>query len=309
MTAKLSVQLGALSLSKAVPRPLPMELYRDIFSYVSSMRDFCNLSILCRDLQPEAEFFIYRSVQSTSRSQTEYLCDIISSSAHRHMLVKELDISHDEWKGSPISATRDREYWERVARLLRGLPNLEELKIHDNMATGNTNAWVLSQCQFSLQKLDCDFAFDPAFLRFLRTQRALKRLYWTESYSDDESDKTLQDMNVADAGATPPVSELMTNSPRFALRFMPASTLTHVWISGPCGYENDGWVHYIEEFSLSARGLRSLRMNFPYGRRTLVTVLNTLAHYAPDLHSLGFVPYFDKQVGVTFVSCWRHVQR
>ena len=285
---------------------VPTELYREVLQYVLSKRDLCSLSVASRGLQAEAEYFLYHSVESTRRSRTVYLCDLISSSPRLHTLVRILNITHDV---DQVSNSQSKEYWERVARLLRDLPNLEELKIHDNMATGNTNAWVLSQCQFSLQKLDCDFAFDPAFLRFLRTQRALKRLYWTESYSDDESDKTLQDMNVADAGATPPVSELMTNSPRFALRFMPASTLTHVWISGPCGYENDGWVHYIEEFSLSARGLRSLRMNFPYGRRTLVTVLNTLAHYAPDLHSLGFVPYFDRQVGVSFVLCWRHVQR
>lgn len=56
MAAKLP--LGALSLSEAMPRPLPMELCRDIFRYVTSMRDFYNLSVLRRDLQPEAEFFV-----------------------------------------------------------------------------------------------------------------------------------------------------------------------------------------------------------------------------------------------------------
>ena len=280
----------------ALSYDVPTELYREIVQYVPSKRDLCSLSVASRGLQAEAEFFLYHTVESTHRPRTIYLCDLISSSPRLHTLVRVLTITHDD---DQVTTAESTEYWERVARLLRDLPNLEELKLHDNTATGNTNAWVLSKCQFFLRKLDCDFAFDDTFLRFLQTQRELKRLYWTESYSDDKSDEALKNMDVANPVTTPPVCELMTNSPRFALRFMPASTLTHVWIGGPCGYENDGWVRYVEEFSLSARGLRSLRMNFPYGRRTLVTVLNTLAHYAPDLTSLGFVPYFDKQVSVS----------
>ena len=300
MTAKLSVQLGALSLSKAVPRPLPMELYRDIFNYVSSMRDFCNLSILCRDLQPEAEFFIYRSVQSTSRSQTEYLCDIISSSAHRHMLVKELDISHDEWKGSPISATRDREYWERVARLLHDLPNLENLKIHDMaMQHGNQNAWVLSRATCSLVQFDSDFVLDDYLTSFLRSQRQMKRLYWTENYVDDESRRSLVGMNTSGGqDISSSVTLLNTNSPKFAIKCLRSAALSHVWICGPCAYEDDGWVRYMEEFTVNGNtaNLLSLRLNLPYRKRTLVAMLSVLAKATPGLRSLGFLPFFTSMV-------------
>jgi hypothetical protein len=127
---------------------------------------------------PEAEFFIYRSVRSTSRLQTEYLCDIICSSTHRHMLVRSLSISHDEWKGAPMSTARDREYWERVARLLHDVPYLEDLKIHDaTMQHGNPNAWVLSAVSFHLHQFDSDFVFDVYLAFFLRTQHQLRRLY------------------------------------------------------------------------------------------------------------------------------------
>ncbi|KAJ3538066.1 hypothetical protein NM688_g6573 [Phlebia brevispora] len=264
----------------------------EILQYVSCKRDLCNLSISSRALQAEAEYFIYQSIESSRRPLTEYLCDLITSSPRLHTLVRSLTLSND---GEHTNASQSREYWERVALLLRDLPNLEELKIHDNMVNGNTNAWVLSQCTFSLQKFDCDFAFDDSFLSFLQGQRNLQRLYWTESYSDDNSARALEEIDVLDASVTPPIFELMTNSPRFALKFMPAATLTHVWICGPCGYEGDGWIRYMDEFVQCAKSLRSLRMNFPYGRRTLVTVLSTLAEHAPDLRSLGFVPHFDKQ--------------
>ena len=277
---------------------VPTELYREILQYVTSKRDLCNLSVTSRALQPEAEYFIYRSIESTRRPRTIYLCDLISSSPRLHTLVRSLSICNE---GEEATAAQSKEYWDRVARLLRDLPNLEELKLHDNMANGNTNAWVLSHCTFSLHKFDCDFAFDEILLNFLRSQHNLRRLYWTESYSDDKSARALGELDVADAAAVPPISELMTNSPRFALKFMPAPTLTHVWVCGPCGYENDGWVRYVEEFCVSAKSLLSLRMNFPHGRRTLVTLLNAIADNAPELRSLGFVPYFDKQVSLPLI--------
>lgn len=276
---------------------VPTELYREIIQHVSSRRDLCNLSIASRILQAESEYFIYRSINTSRRFLTEYLCDLITSSPRLHTLVRSLNISNE---GEQTNAVQSKEYWERISRLLRDLPNLEELKIHDNMVHGNTNAWVLSQCTFSLQKFDCDFAFDSALLGFLQSQRNLQRLYWTESYSDDVSAKALDEIDVLDARVTPPIFELMTNSPRFVLKFMPASTLTHVWICGPCGYESDSWIRYMDAFVVSAQSLRSLRMNFPHGRRTLVTVLTMLADHAPYLRSLGFVPHFEKQVSTSY---------
>lgn len=281
--------------SRSSSYSVPTELYREILQHVSSRRDLCSLSVASRGLQAEAEHFIYRTVDSTRRPRTVYLCDLISSSPRLHTLVHVLSISNE---GEEASVSESQDYWGRVARLLRDLPNLEELKLHDNMALGNTNAWVLQQCPFSLVKLDCDFAFDDNLLAFLRSQHTLKRLYWSESYSDDKSERALGELDTEDGPPMPPICELMTNSSRLALKFMPASTLTHVWVSGPCSYESTGWVHYMEEFSASARNLQSLRMNFPSGRRTLVTVLNALADNAPDLRSLGFVPPFDRQVRV-----------
>ncbi|KAI0696162.1 hypothetical protein BC835DRAFT_885689 [Cytidiella melzeri] len=296
MGDKLVAQLGALSLVEPAVRPLPLELYRDVFSYVTSMRDLCSLSVLCRDLQPEAEFYIYRFVHSTSRSQTEYLCDIITSSIHRHMLVRSLSISHDEWKGAPISEARDREYWERIARLLHDLPYLEDLKIHDMaMQHGNPNAWVLSSATFTLAHFDSDFVFDDHLASFLNTQRNLKRLYWSENYADDDSRRTLESLDVSNADAlNPSLTLLNTNSPRFALKCMRSARLTHVWVCGPCAYEDEGWIRYMDSFVSedSSTGLLSLRLNFPYRVRTLVTMLSALAKTTPNLRSLGFLPFF-----------------
>lgn len=278
-----------------------MELFRDILSYVPSMRDLCTLSVVSRDLQGEAEFFIYRTIQSTNRAHTEFLCDIVTSSPHRHMLVRSLSICNDDWDGAPISPARDRDYWERIARLLHDLPYLEELKIHDvAMQTGNRNAWVLSRSTFSLRQFDSDFVFDECLLSFLRSQRQLKRLYWTESFSDDDSSRTLDDMNVLekDGGLGSSISLLNTNSPRFALKCIRGATLSHLWICGPCAHEDEGWFRYMDNFVAGdgSRNLISLRMNFPYRKRTLIAVLWTLAKTTPDIRSLGFLPFFTFQV-------------
>ncbi len=296
MATNLTERLHALSLL----RPLPVELYRDIFGYMSSMRDLCNLSVLCHELQPEAEFFIYRSVQSTSRSQTEYLCDIISSSSHRHMLVRTLDISHDEWKGPPISIARNQEYWERLARLLHDLPNLEALKIHYMaMQHGNPNAWVLSRATCSLVQFDSDFVFDECLVSFLHNQRQLKRLYWTENYADDNSRKTLSGMGTTSEGKiSPSVVLLNTNSPSFAIKCLRSAKLSHVWVCGPCAYEDDGWIRYMDDFvdGSNTASLLSLRLNLPYRKRTLVSILSALSKSTPDLRSLGFLPLFNSTV-------------
>ena len=291
------------SASDALRRRLPTELYRHIFQHVTSMRDFCSLSIVCRELQSEAEYFIYRSIDSSRRSHTEYLCDLITSSPHRHLLVRSLRISNDDTQ-SHISEARNRDYWERIARLLHDLPRLEELKIHDDMSVpiGNKNAWVLSHCTFSLRHFDSDFVFDDNLLSFLRSQRSLERLYWTESFSDDDSAKALRDMSIATPGPSsrlaPTIYLLNTNSPRFALECMPTATLSHVWICGPCAHEDAGWMNYIERFveGGSAKSLLSLRMNMPYSKRTLIKVLTFLAQGAPELRSLGFIPFFNASV-------------
>lgn len=279
---------------------LPTELYRHIFQYIPSKRDLCSLSVVSRNLQSEAEYFIYRSIESSRRPHTEYLCDLITSSPHRHMLVRSLRISNDD-AGTFISPARDREYWERIARLLHDLPCLEELRIHDDMAvpTGNKNAWVLARSTFSLRHFDSDFVFDEDLLAFLRSQRSLEQLYWTESFCDDDSARALADMDVAgsrpNSKLAPSVSVLNTNSPRFALKCIPAATLSHLWICGPCAHEDDGWLSYIEKFveGDGAKSLRSLRFNFPYSKRTLISVLSALAKGAPELRSIGFVPFFN----------------
>ncbi|EKM52725.1 uncharacterized protein PHACADRAFT_198772 [Phanerochaete carnosa HHB-10118-sp] len=279
---------------------LPTELYRHIFQYVSSKRDLCNLSVLSRGLQNEAEFFIYHSVDSSRRAHTEYLCDLITSSPHRHTLVRSLSISNDD-AGARVSEAKDREYWERIARLLHDLPYLEELKIHDNMSvpTGNKNAWVLLRGTFSLRHFDSDFVFDESLLEFLCSQRSLERLYWIESFSDDDSARAIADMDIvgphSGSKLAPSVSVLNTNSPRFALKCMSAAILSHLWICGPCAYEDDGWMNYVAQFveSGGAKSLKSLRMNLPYRKSTLVSVLGALVKGAPELRSLGFVPIFN----------------
>lgn len=298
--------------SDVVATRLPSELYRSIFQYVSSMHDLCSLSVVCRELQGEAEFFIYRSVESSRRAHTEYLCDLITSSPHRHLLVRSLRISNDD-AGTPVSEARNRDYWDRIARLLHDLPCLEELKIHDDMSvpTGNSNAWVLARCTFSLRHFESDFVFDEKLLAFLRSQRSLEGLYWTESFSDDSCVKALDDMTLVgedeDSRLAPTLSLLYTNSARFVLKCMPTATLSHVWICGPCAHEHDAWMGYVEKFVADggARNLRSLRLNLPYRKWTLISILASLAEGAPELRSLGFIPFFNSVVNISSCSPYK----
>ncbi|KIP05978.1 hypothetical protein PHLGIDRAFT_480429 [Phlebiopsis gigantea 11061_1 CR5-6] len=301
LTAAIRGSQMIQAMATDAPGPhLPTELYRHIFLHVPSMRDLCSLSVVCHSMQGEAEFFIYRSVKSSRRSHTEYLCDLITSSPHRHMLVRSLQISNEDTE-LHLSEARNQEYWERIARLLHDLPRLEVLKISNDMSapTGNKNAWVLSGCTFSLRHFDSDFVFDAHLLYFLRSQRALETLYWTECFSDDESAEALDRMNIVEPGYSTNLASSMsllnTNSPRFALKCIPNATLSHIWICGPCAHEDDSWTSYIERFVRGggAGSLRSLRMNMPYSKGTLVRVLNHLVKGSPELRSLGFIPFFN----------------
>jgi hypothetical protein len=195
-----------------------------------------------------------------------------------------------------MSTARDREYWERVARLLHDVPYLEDLKIHDaTMQHGNPNAWVLSAASFHLHQFDSDFVFDAHLASFLRTQHQLRRLYWTESYADDESRKALHEIEATSGEILgPSLTLLNTNSSQFALSCVRHAKLTHVWVCGPCAYEDDGWVRYMDEFvaGVNTANLVSLRLNLPYSKRTLVGILSALAKATPGLRSLGFLPFF-----------------
>lgn len=283
--------LGTLPLttggsSKFFMCELPPELYREILQHVPSKHDLCALSVTSRAFQAEAEFFIYQSIKSTRRLRTESICNLIIHCPRVRPLVHSLSISSEDYNRlGPL------DYWRSVAQALENLPNLEVLRISDCM--DKTNAWVFGRCTFQLTELDCDFDLDDAFISFLRGQRALKWLSWMYTHPGINAIDALPQ----DPQFLPSLRECITNSPSFAVKLMSCHSLTHVWVSGPCAYDQESWLAYIARFSDYTSALRSLRLNFPYNKRNLIPVLSALAKQAPELRSLGFLPSFTMQVG------------
>lgn len=278
---------------------LPTELYRDIMQHVGR-RDLCILSRTSRELQPDAEFFIYQRIESSRRPQTTKFCSLITKNTRLHTLVRILRISNEEEPGGA-----EHEYWEEIAGLIGCLTHLEELRIYDNLENGN--AWILNRCISRLSKIGCDFVMDADLSAFLRSQVGLHQIDWTDGSTDLPSDRVKKWIPEGSQVA-PSVTLLSTNSPTFALRLLSSSSLTHLWICGPCAppAEEDGWLHFLEQFR-SIGNLRSLRLNLPHRRRYLVRVLDHLTKYAFNLRSLGFLPWFSAKVRIALGQEHPHV--
>jgi hypothetical protein len=61
---------------------------------------------------------------------------------------------------------------------------------------------------------------------------------------------------------------------------------------------------------VNTANLVSLRLNLPYSKRTLVTILSALAKATPGLCSLGFLPFFMfmvRRIQIRYCACpiWR----
>jgi len=277
---------------EAIPR-LPNDLYREIIQHVASNDDLYNLSHSSRALQSEAEYHLYRHVNSSCWTRTEDLCDLLIRCGRLQPYVRSISLTNEGMKLPPTL-----EYWYYVAKLLMNLPNLESLKICNGSTMANSNAWVLDSCIASLRKIDVDFELDSHLIDFLHDQPRLQQVQWINS-SRDESDvsaavfQSLQSpFDPQRPRFLPTVTELMTNSVPFALHLVNTCSISHLWICGHV-YENAGGVQYLSQFNRNALSLRSLRLNFPVRKITCIAMLEELAQQAPNLRSIGFLPYFD----------------
>ncbi|TCD63438.1 hypothetical protein EIP91_005409 [Steccherinum ochraceum] len=272
---------------------LPDDLYREIVQHVSSHHDLYMLSLTCRLLRTEAEYFLYRHVESSQWPRTEDLCQLLINCTRLHPLVRSLSITNEGLKLVPSS-----EYWDFISRLLELLPNLHALKIYNGLSMANNNAWVLDHCIAPLRRLEVDFEFDPHFMEFLKGQPTLEQVHWIDSSRHDITNDLVHSLHSLSL-STPPsdflpaVTELMTNNSQFALQLVNSGSITHLWVRGHPPHEDDGGMRYISQFNGKAASLRSLRLNFPRRRGSCVAMLKELSKNAPRLRSIGFIPYFD----------------
>lgn len=274
---------------------LPAELYREIFQHISKP-DLCVLSRSSRVLQADAEFFIYQHIESNRRPETAQFCSLITKTTRFHSLVRTLHISNGD---DPTIGSV--EYWSGISALLGCLAHLEDLRIYDSLE--NPNAWVLASCRARLSKIGCDFLMDQYLASFFQSQANICRIDWTDSSRDTVAGNDIEKWAPEKSRLPPSATMLTTNSPRFALKMLGSSRLTHLWIYGPCAPpgEEEGWMHFIQNFR-DIGTLRSLRLSLPHRRRPLISVLAHLAKYALNLRSLGFVTWFDAKVRITFFS-------
>lgn len=264
-----------------MPR-LPVELYREIVQHVTSKSALCALCISSKILQMEAEFFIYQTIESTAPKHTEGICHLFISTSRVRPFVRHLEIRR--------TSNGSVEFWQLVARALEVLPNLQALRIFDATTTTNSNAWILPKSSFVLREFQCNFAMDTHLVSFLESQSALEELKWVDNQVDLANERP-QALNFS-----PKLRKLTTTASAFALQMMGSHTLTHVYVGAPSGLDVESWMSFIDGMGNTAHHLRSLRLHFPYDKRTLAAVLDSLASKASEIRSLGFVPCFNANV-------------
>lgn len=269
---------------------LPPELYRDIFCFITSKHDLFSLSLVSRGVQPDAEYFLYNHLSSDRRSLTRRLCDVLVSTPRLQSVVRSLSISDSSFETETIPGGED--YWDCVAQLLRYLHRLEELKIFDGIE--NDNARVLSGCVAKLKKAHIDFTLNAALVDFLCGQSNLQELSWTNGDFRME-DTTILSLIRSGNPQFSNLEELTTSSHAFALGVIQIRCPPRLWISGRGPSTGEQWVRYLDDCGQNLESLISLRVNLPIQRGTCIVVLATLANYAPNLRSLGFLPHFAEE--------------
>ncbi|EMD32737.1 hypothetical protein CERSUDRAFT_118472 [Gelatoporia subvermispora B] len=264
---------------------LPPELWREMLQHVTVRKDLYALSATCRALNPEAEFFLYKDVECTTRSSTREMCALFVDIPRTCPLVRSLKIIDEVGVRIPDA----EEYWQCVAAALRILPRLETLKILNSST--QTPTWIFSNCSFSLNELHCDFTLDATSLSFLQAQRHLLFFRWANTRLAAEEIESIPE----EADFLPSLQKLEVGSPYAALRLMTGHQLTHVWVERLREDTDEVWQQYTAIFGSSSTRLRSLRMIFPFGKRTVQSVLTALARDAPALRSLGFLSWYHLQ--------------
>jgi len=281
-------------------RQLPVEVWREVLQYVASKADLCAFSRSCSTLNPEAEFFLYHDIECSTRERTREFCVRFVELPRIRIFVRSLKITDQVGVRFPDA----EEYWECVAAALSTLPLLDVLTILNS--NSRTPTWVLCNCPFSLSELQSDFDLDDISLSFLQNQRDLRFFRWANTtLTTDQIDTIPQD-----AHFLPSLRKLEIGSPHAALRLMAGHQLTHVWVERLREDTDQVWQQYAAIFGAASSELRSLRMIFPFGKRTVQSVLAVLAREAPELRSLGFLSWYHLQDAemVTALAEFRNLQ-
>ena len=273
---------------------LPDDLYREIMKHVPSRHDLYHLSLSSRAFQADAEYFLYRHLESSRWPRTEDLCLLVIRSPRLHPLVRSLSITNEGMKLPPSP-----KYWDCISKLLMYLPNLTSLKIYNGLSMANSNSWVLDKCIASLRRVEVDFELDNHFINFLVNQPLLTQIHWINSSRQDVSSvviQSLQSLSPSPSRFLPLASEVMTNCCPFAVYLLNSARVTHLWLWGHAPDEDGGVPQLITQFTDRAMTLRSLRINFPLRKRMCIAILTELVQRVPKLRSIGFLPYFDANV-------------
>ncbi|KAH8093097.1 hypothetical protein BXZ70DRAFT_1066835 [Cristinia sonorae] len=283
---------------------LPDELFREIIKHASK-HDLSSLSRTSKALQTDAEHYLYRHIESSRWLRTEDLCTLIIDCPRFHPLVRSISIGKQGMVYPPTE-----QYWNRISELLANLPQLESLRLYDDLSMANDNAWVLDKCIGTLRRLEVDFEFDSHFLAFLHNQPGLREIYWTNSSREEIAPSLIQSLSPTPANFLPAVTELVTNCSTFASVLVNNRSIENLWISGHPSRVGGKGMDYISELHPNAASIKSLRVNFPLNRQGCAGILEELATRVPHLRSLGFIPYFeakDKDM-IAALACFKELQ-
>lgn len=155
-----------------------METCHLIVQNVSSRRDICSLSRVCRSFRVAAERVLYNTLYLSGSRNTMKLCETLAKQSCVSVYVEALTISRtdeEDKRGGEVALSTD--YWNAIADVLCATTRLRHLTIHLEDVAGFEHAWILDECKFKLRTFHCDLDWDSSLARFLEMQTELVDLY------------------------------------------------------------------------------------------------------------------------------------
>lgn len=162
---------------------LPLEMWRHIFEQVPDAADLAIASRLCKFVQLEAEYVLYRYVEIHSSTQAQRLGDTLKLCPRRVGIIHgaHIDISKGELRpDNPTTLTPSIEddAVQCINTLLKMVPHLRTLKITVGLARilPNRLHMMLEGTTANILSLSFDFSISSDFARIIEQRPAIEKL-------------------------------------------------------------------------------------------------------------------------------------
>lgn len=157
---------------------LPLELWREVFEYISDSPDLSSAALLSRVLQREAEAVLYRIVDLQGYTQLMQFAETVTSCSRRASSVRALKLIFEGHRRS-IPWEDVGECGNTTLKVLHGLKALhvahhatDSCALYPGLAEK-----MFEGCTFQLSRFTSQFMLDDAILGFLAKQPGIEDLH------------------------------------------------------------------------------------------------------------------------------------